>query len=443
MLDRDETTLNLTSDSLTARSAKLYAMVRMSLRSLLLHKLRSFLTILGLVFGVASVIIMLAIAEGAGLDAQRQIESLGINNVIVRSVKPTDEDRKQQTSERTLEYGLKFDDLRRISQTISTVKKIAPFREFRYETRYLDKMVEARLVGLEPDYAEANHLKMAAGRFIEGSDLNSQANVCVLGAELASKLFRFESAIGKSVQVANKYRFVVIGVAKPKMSSAGVGTSLSAQDFNKDIYIPLTTDQKRIGATLIERSDGNYKREKLELSQMTVQVYESDQVKSTAAAIKSLLASTHVQEDYVITVPLDLLEQKLESQRIFNFLLGGIAAISLLVGGIGIMNIMLATVSERTGEIGIRRALGAKQSDITLQFMVETLVLSGTGALLGAVVGLSAPPLISWFSGRETAITFWAPVVAVLVAMATGLVFGIYPARRAASLDPIEALRRV
>ena len=443
MLDRDETTLNLTSDSLTARSAKLYAMVRMSLRSLLLHKLRSFLTILGLVFGVASVIIMLAIAEGAGLDAQRQIESLGINNVIVRSVKPTDEDRKQQTSERTLEYGLKFDDLRRISQTISTVKKIAPFREFRYETRYLDKMVEARLVGLEPDYAEANHLKMAEGRFIEGSDLNSQANVCVLGAELASKLFRFESAIGKSVQVANKYRFVVIGVAKPKMSSAGVGTSLSAQDFNKDIYIPLTTDQKRIGATLIERSDGNYKREKLELSQMTVQVYESDQVKSTAAAIKSLLASTHVQEDYMITVPLDLLEQKLESQRIFNFLLGGIAAISLLVGGIGIMNIMLATVSERTGEIGIRRALGAKQSDITLQFMVETLVLSGTGALLGAVVGLSAPPLISWFSGRETAITFWAPVVAVLVAMATGLVFGIYPARRAASLDPIEALRRV
>ena len=443
MLDRDETTLNLTSDSLTARSAKLYAMVRMSLRSLLLHKLRSFLTILGLVFGVASVIIMLAIAEGAGLDAQRQIESLGINNVIVRSVKPTDEDRKQQTSVRTLEYGLKFDDLRRISQTISTVKKIAPFREFRYETRYLDKMVEARLVGLEPDYAEANHLKMAEGRFIEGSDLNSQANVCVLGAELASKLFRFESAIGKSVQVANKYRFVVIGVAKPKMSSAGVGTSFSAQDFNKDIYIPLTTDQKRIGATLIERSDGNYKREKLELSQMTVQVYESDQVKSTAAAIKSLLASTHVQEDYVITVPLDLLEQKLESQRIFNFLLGGIAAISLLVGGIGIMNIMLATVSERTGEIGIRRALGAKQSDITLQFMVETLVLSGTGALLGAVVGLSAPPLISWFSGRETAITFWAPVVAVLVAMATGLVFGIYPARRAASLDPIEALRRV
>ena len=439
----DSTGGALAPDSLTARTAKLYAMIRMSLRSLLLHKLRSFLTILGLVFGVASVIIMLAIAEGAGLEAQREIESLGINNVIVRSIKPTDEDRREQTSDRTLEYGLTFADLKRINETLDTVKQIAPFREFRYETRYRDQMVEARLVGLEPDYAEANFLEMAEGRFIEGGDVLNQANVCVLGAQLASKLFRFESAIGNSVQVANKYRFVVVGVAAPKMSSGGIGSSLAAQNFNKDIYIPLTTDQNRIGATLIERKDGNFKKEKLELSQMTVQVYEPSQVKSTAAAIKRLLASTHVDEDYEITVPLDLLEQRRAYQRIFNFVLGGIAAISLLVGGIGIMNIMLATVSERTGEIGIRRALGAKQSDITLQFMVETLVLSGTGALLGAVVGLSAPPLISWFSGRETAITFWGPVVAVLVAMATGLIFGIYPAKRAASLDPIEALRRV
>lgn len=429
--------------STSARLTTLIAMIRMSLRSLLLHKLRSFLTVLGLVIGVASVIIMLAIVEGAGLAAQRQIESVGINNIIVRSVKPTDEDRQQQTSDRTLEYGLTFQDLRRISETLPNVRKIAPFREFRYEARHLDQMVEARLVGLEPDYADANHLKIAEGRFIEDRDLNSQANVCVLGAELATKLFRFESPMGKSVQVANKYRFVVVGVAEPKMSSAGVGSSLSAQDFNRDIYIPLTTDQKRIGEILIERRDGNFKREKLELSQLTVQVYEPTQVKSTAAAIESLLGSTHTAQDYVITIPLDLLEQRRANQRIFSFAMGGIAAISLLVGGIGIMNIMLATVSERTGEIGIRRALGARQSDITLQFMTETLVLSGTGALLGAAVGLVAPPLISWFTGRETAITVWAPVVAVLVAMATGMVFGIYPARRAAALDPIEALRRV
>ena len=420
---------------------KIFAMVKMSLRSLMLHKLRSLLTILGMVFGVASVIIMLAIAEGAGLDAQRQIESLGIKNIIVRSVKPTDDQRLQQQG--ILEYGLTFLDLQRIAETLTTIEQLAPFREFRYEARYLDRMTEARVVGLQPEYANANRLEMAAGRFIEDNDLKLQSNVCVIGSSLARKLFLFDSPVGQSIQVANRYRFQIIGVIAPKMSSAGIGSSLSAQDFNTDIYIPLTTDQKRIGKVLIEMSEGSIKAEKLELSQLTIRVKEPDQVKSSAAAIESLLASTHEKRDFEITIPLDLLEQRKATQRIFNFVLGGIAAISLLVGGIGIMNIMLATVSERTGEIGIRRALGATQSDITLQFLVETLVLSASGALIGAAVGLSAPPIISWASGRETEITFWGPLVAVVVALVTGLIFGIYPARRAAALDPIEALRRL
>ncbi len=420
---------------------KIFAMTKMSLRSLLLHKLRSFLTILGLVFGVASVIIMLAIGEGAGMDAQRNIEALGINNIIVQSIKPSEDDRVQQQG--MLEYGLTFDDMQRIHETMDTVEQIAPFREFRYEARYLDRMTEARLVGLEPSYATANRLELAEGRFIEDGDLKSLANVCVLGSLLARKLFQFESPLGKSIQVANRHRFQVVGVIAPKMSSGGIGSSLSAQDFNKDVYIPLSTDQKRIGKILIERSEGSYKAEKLELSQLTVQVTDSKKVRKTAAAIKSLLASTHEKEDFEITIPLDLLEQSKETQRIFSFMIGSIAAISLLVGGIGIMNIMLATVSERTGEIGIRRALGATQFDITMQFLVETFVLSASGAIIGAMLGLSAPPIISWISGHETAVTFWAPMVAVLVALATGLAFGIYPAKRAASLDPIEALRRL
>lgn len=421
---------------------KISALIRMSLRSLMLHKLRSLLTVLGLVLGVASVIIMLSIAEGAGRAAQRQIESLGINNVIVRSVKPPQDDR-QSERQYLLEYGLTYDDMRRINDTLADVDQIAPFREFRHEARFLDRMSEARVVGVQSEYAETNQLEVVQGRFIEPHDLQATANVCVVGAALAAKLFRFESPVGQTIQIADRHRFQVIGVTATKMSSAGVGSSLAAQDYNKDFYIPLTTDQKRIGEVLYRDTEGSFTAEKLELSQLTVRVKDPDRVKSVAAAIESLLALTHEKRDFEITIPLDLLEQRKATQQLFNFVLGSIAAISLLVGGIGIMNIMLATVSERTGEIGIRRALGATKSDITLQFLVETLVLSATGALIGAVVGLTVPPIITLVSGRETVITFWGPCIAVVVALATGLIFGIYPARQAASLDPIEALRRV
>ncbi len=417
-------------------------MIRMSLHSLMLHKLRSFLTILGLVFGVASVIVMLSIAEGAGQEAQRQIESLGINSIIVRSRKPTAEQRETRGQE-VLEYGLTYRDMQRIENTLDSVVRVAPVREFRYEARNLDQMLEIRLVGVRPGYEEANQLKMAFGRFISPGDIHHQANICVLGSDVAQRLFRFASPIGKTVQVNNRQRFRVVGVTDYKMSSAGAGTSLAAQDFNRDIYIPLSTDRNRMGEMLMRVQQGTQSFEKLELSQLTVQVNDASQVKKTARAIEGLLAGTHDKEDYVITIPLDLLERAKATQRIFNFVLGGIAAISLLVGGIGIMNIMLATVSERTQEIGIRRALGATQNDITLQFLVETGVLSFVGAIIGAILGLTAPPIISWASGRETLITLWAPLVAVSVALGVGIVFGLYPARRAAALDPIEALRRV
>lgn len=421
-----------------------YRVLSLAVRSLLLHKLRSLLTVMGLVFGVSSVIIMLAVGEGASEKAQRQIQALGANNIIVRSKKPVQESTKasgQNDQEGVLIYGLTYDDLERIDETIPTVKMTTPLREFKKKIRYLDREIEGRIVGVTPDYLEMNRLVESEGRFIDDIDLELRKNICVVGYDAATKLFPYESPVGKSVRVGNKDYYRIVGTTAFRAPSAGTGSSLSAQDFNLDVYIPLTTDRVRFGHLLINDTKGSMTFEQLELSQITVAVNSINAVKATARVLESLLGKYHPESDYSITVPLELLEQARETKRIFNLVLGSTAAISLLVGGIGIMNIMLATVTERTREIGIRRALGARKRDIVWQFLVETGVLSVTGSLIGAVIGLLAPQLVSQFSGMETIITPWSMFAAIGVSLLTGVIFGVYPAIRAAALDPIEALR--
>jgi putative ABC transport system permease protein len=419
-------------------------MAFMALRSLQMHKLRSALTVLGLVFGVASVIVMLAVAEGANRETLQQIESLGVKNVIIRSVKPA-ANNNTQISFRNFEnsYGINYDDLRRIEETIPTLVNAAPMREFIQIARFGDAKFEtARVLGVRPDYFRSNRLTLAQGRFLEELDERNSNNVCVIGFELAQQLFRNRNPIGQSIQVANLHYFRVVGVSGYRPPSAGIGSSLSAQDYNFDIYIPLSTDRNRIGPTLFKLEQGSFSLTRLELSQITVEVGDREEVRETSRALSGLMRRYHPAEDYAITIPLDLLEQAKATQRIFNIVLGATAAISLLVGGIGIMNIMLASVSERTQEIGIRRALGAKQADIIAQFLVETATLSLIGTLIGILVGLAAPFVVTWVSGMETRVTFWSVLIATAVSFSVGIVFGIYPARRAALLDPIEALRR-
>jgi putative ABC transport system permease protein len=415
--------------------------LRLGLKSIGVHRLRSTLTTMGIVLGVASVIVMLAVGEAARYQAIQQIKDLGATNIIVRSVKPTEDDKSRQEGIFQFQYGLDSRDLERISTTIPTVLSVTPLREFRKDIHYLDRKLEGRVVSVYPNYLEMNGLRMQRGRFVSDFDNDQFANVVVLAAETAATLFPVEDPIGKSVQVGESHYYRVVGITEFRSPTAGLGSSLAAQDYNRDVYIPFATDRVRFGKMVTYFRGGTYQAEKLEISQITVAVDAMEHVKKTADIIDGVLKQFHTKKDTAITVPLDLLEKAEQTQRIFTLVLSAIASISLVVGGIGIMNIMLATVTERTKEIGIRRALGAKRRDIALQFLVETMALSSAGGLLGVVAGIGFSYFVTYAFTLPTIIRAWAPIVAFAVSVAVGLIFGTYPARRAAYMDPIEALR--
>jgi putative ABC transport system permease protein len=414
--------------------------LRLGIKSLGVHRLRSTLTTMGIVLGVASVIVMLAVGEAARFQAIQQIKELGATNIIVRSVKPN-EDNTRSRQEGIFQYGLNSRDLERIVTTIPTIVSATPIREFRKDIYYLNRKIEGRVVSVFPNYLEMNGLKMQRGRFISDSDNEQFANVVVLAAETAATLFPVEDPIGKSVQVGESHYYTVIGITEFRSPTAGLGSSLASQDYNRDVYIPFATDRVRFGKMVTYYRSGTYQIEKLEISQITVSVDDMNHVKRTADIIDGVLQQYHPKKDTAITVPLDLLEKAEQTQRIFTLVLSAIASISLVVGGIGVMNIMLATVTERTREIGIRRALGAKRRDIAIQFLVETIALSSMGGLLGVILGIAFSYVVTYFFALPTIIRPWSPLVAFGVSVGVGLLFGTYPARRASYMDPIEALR--
>jgi putative ABC transport system permease protein len=414
--------------------------LRLGIKSIVAHRLRSVLTILGIVLGVASVIVMLAVGEAARFEAIRQLQELGATTILVRSIKPIDDDKKQK-AEGILTYGLTRSDLERIQTTIPTVTSITPMREFRKDLRYLDRKLEGRVVGVTPNFLAMNGLHLSRGRFLTALDDQRFANVAVLGAEAAEKLFPVDDPLGRAIRIGEEHYYQVVGVTEGRAPTLGVGSSLANQDYNRDVYIPFATDRARFGKVITYHRAGTWQFERLEISQITVTVDKMENVKKTAEIIQGVLEQYHAQKDTAITVPLDLLEKAEKTQRIFTLVLGAIASISLLVGGIGIMNIMLATVTERTREIGIRRALGAKRRDITWQFLTEATALSSLGGFVGVGLGIGLSHLVTRFFALPTIIQAWSPVLAFAVSVAVGLVFGTYPARRAALMDPIEALR--
>ena len=428
-----------------------------SVKGLFLHPLRSLLTILGVAIGVASVIWLLAIGEGIGQAVQKQIEGLGADNIIVRSIKPPSETTSGRQG--IFPYGITRDDLARIMETLPSVKRAVPIREVRREFRFLDRLVDGRMVGCIPAYAEIARLEVDRGRFLTEVDREERQNVCVLSAETAERLFPFEDPLGRSIKIERDY-YRVVGLVKPRAPSAGIGGSLEAQDYTRDVYVPIETLWLRVGDLVVTRRSGSFEGERVQLSQITLQAIDVAHVVETADIIRATLTPHHPISDYGITVPLELLERARAMRLMFMLFLGIIAVISLLVGGIGIMNIMLATVTERTKEIGIRRALGAKQGDITQQFLRETITLSVMGGTVGILAGLACGPSINFLRWSiekgfpnvmsqmpdvirtmEPTIVNWSVPLAFAISVLIGVVFGLYPAMQAARMDPIEALR--
>lgn len=415
--------------------------IRLGFKSLWLHRLRSLLTMLGMVFGVSSVIAMLAVGEGASFEAQQRIRQQGSHNIILTSVKPPEDDQGSQGRTRMIEYGLTYKDLQRIRATIPTIDVVVPGKIFRKKVWNVGYRTDCDIFGTVPWYPTMRNHPLKVGRFFTSEEMDSRAGVCVLGAELVNELFPREAALGKSIRIESDY-YRVIGI----MESLGMGLTDDGgkgarQESKHRVFIPMTRVTSQFGEIMVKRGSGSEEIERVELHELTVSVKDLAKVVETSRIIEDLLDLYHDKEDYEMKVPLSLLKDAEETARNFNIVLGAIAAISLLVGGIGIMNIMLASVTERTREIGIRRALGAKKRDIIVQFLVETVILAGTGGAIGVALGVAIPFFIEMLADMETIVRFWSPVLAFCISAMVGVVFGIYPALRAANMDPVEALR--
>ena len=419
------------------RQIKLARNILLGIEDLLLHKLRSFLTTLGIVFGVGSVVAMLSVGEGASKEAMDQIRKLGSNNIIISSIKSIEEESTSTTHSHMGIYGLTYEDGVRVADTFKTIRQVAPVKLIRKEGRLGERALELRIVGTTPIWFELVQRPVVAGRVLIASDDDERAPAAVLTEFGARKLLAAENTIGQSLKIGGD-RFEIVGIVKSESGQAG---NIQIPDQEVDVYIPINVARSYFGDIMARMTSGTFERELVELHQMIVQVNSIEDVEPTAKGIEDMLKRFHKKKDYLVSVPLALLRQAEATKRTFNVVLGSIAGISLLVGGIGIMNIMLASVTERTREIGIRRAIGAKRRQIISQFLIETVVLSIIGGLIGIGLGVLVPSLITYFAGMPTVITVESIVLPLVISFGVGIIFGLYPAVRAAKVDPIVALR--
>jgi ABC-type antimicrobial peptide transport system permease subunit len=426
--------------------------IQTGLSELLSHKMRSMLTMLGVIFGVAAVIAMVSIGEGGKQTMLEQISQMGIDVVHVKRAVVAGEllEKAQERSP----YGLKYGDVDAIRQICSYANRVLPLREVFADVQAGGKPVAVKVVGATSGYEVATRSRMSAGRFLNERDVEKHIPVCVLGADAKRELFGFGDPLDKMVRIGKRL-FRVVGVMSPKELGDSKAFA-SLRDLNSDVYIPITISIsdfklysqqalpptfanaiKLLGKMLAHSAISNS-----ELSEILVQVQSDKATLPTESIIRSVLNRQHKGiRDFQIIIPAELLKQSQDTQKIFNIVMAAIASISLLVGGIGIMNIMLATVTQRTREIGVRRCIGATKWDIIRQFMLEALVITCIGGLIGVALGIAGARGISVYAGWRTVVSMQTVIIAFGVSALVGVVFGLYPAVRAASVDPIEALR--
>ena len=425
--------------------------LQMSFDSLGAHKLRTFLTMLGVIIGVAAVVGMLSIGKGAEREVLEEIAILGINNIIVNARIPEEAPGADEGLHRS--PGLSLADAANIASYADLVQNVVPQRYEPIESvRHRSQTAPVRVVATTPAFMRSSSIEVESGRFLLPSDDATFAQVCVLGAKAKRGLFAFSNPLGATLRIGD-LDFAVVGVMADKYIGRGKVEGLELKNLNEDVYIPLATAQKKFdrqepaaraqgGFFMIRNDSGEKKYNTPEIDQITVTATSLAHVPAVAKLVERVLARRHAGiGDYDIVVPESLLRQSQKTQRIFNIVMGAIAGLSLLVGGIGIMNIMLATVLERTREIGVRRAVGATQRDILQQFLIEAIVICLLGCGIGLVLGLLISRLISFYAHWPTVVSLFAIVLAIGVSSLVGVVFGLYPAARAARVDVIESLR--
>jgi putative ABC transport system permease protein len=393
-------------------------LLRLGLRSLMVHKLRSSLSILGVVFGVAAVVAMSSVGEGARRESLEQIGALGIDSITVRARAKTEAPAA----------GLRLRDAEAVERVVPALLGVAPVREAALPVEAGSRRLDTTAVGTTAAYQSAARLSLASGRFLTALDVEDRKRVAVLGASVARALFPFGDPRGERVRLGGDY-YQVVGVLEGRALPRGKAGPIRTRDVNKAVFVPLPSLDRGGDA----RRDG--------VDEIVMRARDAEGVAPTAEVVKSLLLRTTGDEAFEIVVPREILRQKERTQRIFNVVTGAIAAISLLVGGIGIMNIMLASVAERTREVGIRRALGATRRDIAAHFLTESSLLTAAGGVLGALLGLVGSLLIQRLAGWPTALSPGMLLLSLLTALAVGIGFGFYPAWEAAHLQPMEALR--